>query len=422
MLGIKTFLKRTFNKHFFYPYVWEPMLDRRVKALRQKKAITVAFVTMDVAMWKYQGLYDLLRQDKRFRLYVVISPSVKFSRDQQIRDAQRMRDYFKQHSMPFVDWDIEHGAKPTDIKKTLNPDILFYTQPGQKVFTTVHSFQHFRDKLVCYTPYGFYMHKSPYQYNRPFTRMAWKLYYHTETHKRLAEQHADNRGRNVVVSGYPAYDQYADRNFEDTWKIKDRRVKRIVWAPHFTIAGAMLKGSQARSHFLTMAEPMLRLAQKYEGKIQIAFKPHPRLLTELYRHPDWGKQRADAYYEQWQNLSNGQLETGLFVDLFHFSDALIHDSSSFVIDYVFFKKPEFFICDDLGSFISESDDISRMIYRSVYHGATEREITAFIDNVVIGGNDPFKETREHILKQYLLPPNGRTASENIYADLCKELF
>ena len=62
MFGIKTFIKSHFNRYFFYPHVWQKILDKRVETLRQKDCITVAFVTMDVAMWKYQGLYDLLKK------------------------------------------------------------------------------------------------------------------------------------------------------------------------------------------------------------------------------------------------------------------------------------------------------------------------------------------------------------------------
>ena len=422
MFGIKTFIKSHFNRYFFYPHVWQKILDKRVETLRQKDCITVAFVTMDVAMWKYQGLYDLLKQDRRFNTYIVLSPTVKFCRDEMARELQKMREFFGQRAMPYVDWDLEHGAPPTDIRKTLNPDILFYTQPGKKVFTSVHSFQHFRNKLLCYSPYGFYMHDKPSLYDRKFLNMAWKLYYFTDVQKSLAEKYAERRGENVIVSGYPPYEQYTNGPFSDVWKIKDKSVKRIVWAPHFTISTSLMEGTRARSHFLTMWEMMPKLAKKYEGKIQIAFKPHPRLLTELYQHPDWGKERADNYYSMWQqHIDNGQLETGEFVSLFHSSDALIHDSSSFLIDYVYFDKPEFFLADDLTSYKLESDEVSLKVYNSVYYGLKEQEICHFIEDVVIGGNDTMKETRNAVFRQHLLPPGGKIASQIIYEDLKRDL-
>lgn len=421
MFGIKTKFKWYFNRYFYYPYVWSKELGKRVETIRQKDVITIAFVTMNIPMWKYQTLYDLLKKNPRFRLYVVISPSVKFNRDDMIRDAQVMRGYFKEHSMEYIDWDLENGRDPIDIKATINPDILFYTQPGMTVFTACHSFQHFGEKLVCYSPYGFYYHRTKHMYNRVFQNVAWKLYYYNDFQRQLARKYSVNKARNVVVSGHPDYERFINGPFSDVWKLKDRHLKRIIWAPHFTITHSLVKGFQPRSTFLELSSLMLDIAKRYEGEIQIAFKPHPRLLTELYNHPDWGKEKADEYYQAWANMPNGQLETGVFISLFHFSDALIHDSSSFVMDYMYFEKPEMFLTDDIQSYIDEADDLGRKVYGSIYYGKKEEEIINFIEDVVLKGNDVSFQKRKQIVERYMLPPSGRTAAENMYADLCESL-
>jgi CDP-glycerol glycerophosphotransferase (TagB/SpsB family) len=100
-----------------------------------------------------------------------------------------------------------------------------------------------------------------------------------------------------------------------------------------------------------MAELMLELAQAYKDRIQIAFKPHPSLITQLYQHPDWGKERADDYYARWQQMENTQLETGGYVDLFMTSDAMIHDSGSFVVEYLYANRPVMFVSINLQSII-----------------------------------------------------------------------
>jgi DivIVA domain-containing protein len=61
-------------------------------------------------------------------------------------------------------------------------------------------------------------------------------------------------------------------------------------------------------------------AEKYADRIQWAFKPHPLLRDTLYQHPDWGKERTDAYYGRWESMPNTQLETGAYVELFKQSD------------------------------------------------------------------------------------------------------
>ena len=421
MFGVITKINWLYDRIVNYPLHTQKELDEKVKNLRKKDMITIAFVTMNVAMWKYQALYDLLKKNPRYKLYIIISPSVKFSRETMIGDVQAMRSYFAKRSMEFIDWDVENNKEPEDIKQTINPDILFYTQPGMNVFTPKHSFQHFRDKLICYTPYGFYFHNTKSMYDRPFYNTAWKLYYYTDAQRRMAKKYSRTCARNVVVCGHPEYERFMNGPFEDVWKIKDRSVKRIIWAPHFTITHSLLGGFQQRSTFLELSGMMLDLAKRYQGKIQIAFKPHPRLLTELYNHPDWGKSKADEYYKEWAELPNGQLETGDFISLFHYSDALVHDSSSFVLDYLYFNKPEMFLTDNIQSYIDEADELGQIVYKSIYHGKTEKEIVHFIDDVVISGNDVTLLKRKQIVKENMLPPNGRNSAENMYIDLCSSI-
>jgi hypothetical protein len=421
MFGIKTKIEWLYGRYVYYPLWTQKKFDKNVKELQKKERITIAFVTMNVAMWKYQALYDLLKKNPRFRLYVIISPSVKFDREVMISDAMKMRDYFKSRSMEFIDWDLENNKNPVDIKKAIDPDILFYTQPWKTVFTPIHSFQNFTDKLICYCPYGFYLHNTRKMYDRPFDKAAWKLYYYTDVQKSLAVKYSRSKGRNVVVTGHPDYERYINDPFEDVWKIKDKSVKRVIWAPHFTITHSQVCGFQKRSTFLEISGIMLDIAKRYQGRIQIAFKPHPRLLSELYTHPDWGKAKADEYYKEWAELPNGQLETGEYISLFHFSDALIHDSSSFTLDYLYFEKPEMFLTDDIQSYIDESDELGQLVYKSIYHGKKETEIISFIENVVLNGNDMTFPKRQQIVKEYMLPPHGRTAAENMYIDICKSI-
>jgi CDP-glycerol glycerophosphotransferase (TagB/SpsB family) len=183
----------------------------------------------------------------------------------------------------------------------------------------------------------------------------------------------------------------------------------------------MIKGLSSRSNFIEMADFMLDVAKQYSDRIQIAFKPHPRLLTELYNHPKWGVEKADSYYKKWADLTNGQLEMGDFVSLFYYSDAMIHDSGSFVIDYIYFNKPQLFITKDVNVQLRESDRIAERVFQNVSTGYNENEIIDFIDNVVIRGNDTKSMIRKQILEEELLPPNGKFASENMYSDICASL-
>jgi hypothetical protein len=56
-----------------------------------------------------------------------------------------------------------------------------------------------------------------------------------------------------------------------------------------------------------------------------------------------------------------------------------------------------------------------------YIGKDEADIRHFIDDVVLGGNDPMQEKRQAFFNQYLLPPNGKSTAQNTLDDLLASL-
>ena len=54
----------------------------------------------------------------------------------------------------------------------------------------------------------------------------------------------------------------------------------------------------------------------------------------------------------------------------------------------------------------------KMAFDLHYKGKCEEDIELFINNV-IEGKDEMKEARERFYQDYLLPPDGHSASENI---------
>ena len=167
---------------------------------------------------------------------------------------------------------------------------------------------------------------------------------------------------------------------------------------------------------------MLTLAKEYVDRIQFAFKPHPALLTQLYQHPDWGQERTDRYYELWRTMPNSQLEAGAFIDLFMTSDAMIHDSGSFVVEYHYSKNPAMFVSKDMRPILEPITDFGKEAHNIHYIGASEMDIRRFVDDVVLQGNDPMRPQREHFFSEYLLPPGGRSVAQNVVDDIVEELW
>jgi CDP-glycerol glycerophosphotransferase (TagB/SpsB family) len=150
----------------------------------------------------------------------------------------------------------------------------------------------------------------------------------------------------------------------------------------------------------------------------MAFKPHPMLKNNLYNHPDWGISLTEEYYRKWENLSNGQLEEGEYIDLFLNSDAIILDSISFMTEYIVTQKPTLFTIRDR-SIYSKFNEFGILNFNLLYKtNQLEVDIINYIENI-INETDTMKNDRIDFINKYLTPPNNRTASENIYGEVEK---
>ena len=396
-------------------------LNRRVKAVSRKDRIEVVFFAMNLAMWRYQDVYDLLSEEERFNCHIVLTVPNSFTKEQQVLDLNQMREYFQNRRIKYLDYD-ESNSKAYDVKRLINPDILFYPQPyGGDMYPAEHDFSAFKDKLWCYIPYSLNVIKeADWLYDLYFHNLAWKIYRPLRSETETAIRVARNKGINNVTSGYLNIDRYILDEADDVWKIKDHVHKRLIWAPHFSIdtENAWLKG---RANFLWLSQLMLDIAREYRDKLQIAFKPHPRLKSELYRCPDWGKDKTDLYYEQWSTMENTQLETGDFVDLFKTSDAMIHDSGSFTAEYLFVNKPVAFTSKNIEVLLEEHSEFGRAALNQHYIVGDAAEVRSFIDDVVLGGQDIMLAQRTEFFETVLKPNVTGSTSQFIVDDIKRSL-
>ena len=392
--------------------------QQREAELASKPVINVVFMAIDLAYWHYQGLYELMASDGRFLPTIVLSPCQE--RLNSKSDMQRLRQYFQSKGTPFVDYDF--SKPPVDIRRELQPDIIFYTQPYEHQLCDEHDCRHFYDLLVCYMPYAFWTSTGKGSYNLHFHNQAWRLYYSTQLHLKEAQRVADNQGRNVRVTGYANADGFLTNAHRSPWReMSDgHHRKRIIWAPHFSITSKS-SNQPTRACFLWTADLMVKLAHEYSEQIQIAFKPHPALLSQLYQHPDWGHERTDSYYAEWQTMENTQLEQGEYIDLFMTSDAMIHDSGSFVVEYLYAKRPVMFVSKNMQPILDTQSEFGLQAYQQAYIGRTENDIRNFIDKVVLRGDDPMLPQRERFFSDYLLPPRGKSVAQNMFDDIVESL-
>lgn len=380
----------------FYRRCYLPI---RVSMIRKKPVIKVAFVVSDLGKWKTESLFKAMALHNRFEPYVFVTPYSHYEND----GLERRIDFLKERNYRYIA--VDNTKKISDYIK---PDIIFYQEPYTGIIDSKYEYKNNLCSLFCYVSYAYHSIDERWHYDQQLLNIAWQMYFENYSVLKNVPQLMTNKGVNCVVTGLPMTDIYLQSRtkFPNPWKVTDNSKIKLIWAPHHTIFNEKWVDY---STFLRYSSFMLSLAEKYKKEIQIAFKPHPVLLTKLYKA--WGKKQADYYYAKWANGENTQLVLGDYVPLFMYSDAMIHDCGSFTVEYHYTKKPVMYLtknehhADGLNTF-------GKMAFDLHYKGKCEEDIELFINNV-IEGKDEMKEARERFYQDYLLPPDGHSASENI---------
>ncbi|MCD8283707.1 MAG: CDP-glycerol glycerophosphotransferase family protein [Opitutae bacterium] len=412
-MRIKPIIKKIFPEFaikFYYIFVkwkavftWKFRCDRIISKIKDKKTLNVLFLPANLAMWKFDVLFKKMMKHPRFRPQILLSPSMGLDPTELAAERGKMVKYFSEKGFHVVD--------ESDAKK-IKPDIVFITQ-GYGGFA--HGLTDFPKALGCYAPY----YSFPSSYDSHFVdllqlNMAWRIFTQNKASYAGTVAGMSNKGKNVRISGYVNADNFfrKDVPFSFPWKLKNPALKKVIYAPHWTVRPDLML---PYSTFLSMGEIMLEIAEKYADKVQWCFKPHPWLLRELEKLPEWGEKRAREYFKRWENLENGTCHNGEYISLFMTSDAMIHDSSSFRYEYFYTKKPVMYLMKE-GQNVCDND-VALQAIEAHYHGRCRRDVEKFIEEVVLGGNDPKAVEREHFCKEYLLPPNNKSVAQNIIDEI-----
>lgn len=384
--------------------------QKRIKEIKKKNKIKIAFLLVNESIWKYEQIYFLFKENDRYEPVVFICPFLTYGSEIMEQEMNHSFETFKKRGYE-VRKTLQEDGCYLDIKNDFHPDLIFFCTPWGHTLSQ-YQIHNFLDTLTCYVPYGF---KSSYLYeahfNKDLQNLSWKFFVETPIHEKLAKKYSLAKGKNTVVTGFPGMDFLLDKEYKakDVWKRQEQEKKRIIWAPHHTIQG--YQKALDYSTFLTYAEFMFEIAEKYKEQIQISFKPHPNLKGKL--DAVWGGKKTNEYYERWKNLPNGQLNEGAYIDLFIASDAMIHDSGSFVIEYLYVSKPVLYL---IGSekVKEQYNEIGKEALKVMYLGYNRKDITYFIESILLNNNDDMREERTTFFNELVKPPNNLTASENIF--------
>ena len=399
-----------FYRRFLLPYL--------VRRTRRKNRINVVFLAMNLDMWRYDGVYRRFASDSRFKPIIVTAmrrnmPNMR----QQLAEQDCMLEFFSKKGYAVVPGLDAQTGKWIDLK-TLKADIIFYTQPYNDVIAKSLEYYNHLNSLICYTPYSFQLSETAWGWDNNLQQYSWKLFYVNGVHMRACKRLSRIGAENAEEAGYCFEEEYAqsvnDAQMSNMAWCNDNR-KRIIWAPHHSISkDALFKVSS----FLEIADLMVSLREEYKERIVFAFKPHPMLKTMLSSL--WGEEKANAYYRSWTEAENSFDAQGDYHALFAGSDAMIHCSGSFIVEYLYTGKPVAYVYSKTRN-PPDIGPIGDAALEAHYPMHSETDIRRFLDNVVLSGHDPMREKRIRVAQKYLKSPNGKMFSENVYESVVKGL-
>ncbi len=371
----------------------------RVRRMRKKKCIDVLFVITELGAWKTESLYLEMKKHPRFNPILGIAKSTEDT-DQFFP----LKEYLQKKGYDFK------NLHKVSIQR-IAPDIIFYQKPYDSVYPANLIPRKHLNSLFCYANYGFFISLEKWTLNKPLHLLSWQIYCENESNAIDGRKLINLKSNNIVVTGIPMMDLLLQPKevYKDPWKPLAGR-KRIIYAPHHSIADMVLKGANTGT-ILENGEFMLELAKKYENSTQWIFKPHPLLKSKLAQV--WGKEKTEAYYKEWDTMPHSQIKEGEYYDIFAHSDAMIHESITFRIEYLYTHKPELFLVKD-DSFMMSQNGFSRAADSCIYHADYHAydQIEKFLNNI-IDGVDPMYDKRVEFVDKQLIPPHGKTACQNI---------
>jgi hypothetical protein len=409
--------------------VCEKIRNKNIERIRNKDKIKIAFFTKDSAEWSTDALYRMLQEDGRYEVYVLVAPFIFGTAKTVVDTYEKAVEYFENKGYTVYGM---AECENDDIRRIKTweelpvPDVMFMLNPHVSALKGSCNVENFPLKtLITYVPYGFAVYGEIHdQYNQISHALCWKIFYESESDMEICRRHSDLGDRNALMSGYLKMDGFYDKEMPDTdkiWKIPEGKtnVKKIIYAPHWSIRGAVT----GFGNFDKIYDWIYEYAKNHADTTSWIFRPHPMLRAGVV---DYGvfetENDFDNYMKKWDELPNARVvERGEYIDIFRTSDAMVLDSISFLAEYQYTNKPLLLLTREANTWNEFGEKLLKILYSAP--GEDTGAIERFIDDVVIKGNDPMKQERQAFFDKYLdyRTRNGKLACEYV-KDFLDETF
>lgn len=354
---------------------------------QENKKLRAAFLVMFSSVFPCEPIFEIMLQDSIFDPYIIIIPDMQRSLTHKINLFQDTYEDLKSRYGDRVlkGFDIESDSY-MELKNRYQ--LVFFNNPYSRMAHEYHHVTYFLDRnvLSLYVNYGF----AAVKYGRviiesDFYNLLWKVCLDSEINFKDVQKQQAIKGKNALVTGYVKMDRLSEA------PVHLHARKLVIICPHHTVLGWK---SLDISNFLSYYDFFIELPKLYPN-IDFVFRPHPLLFPNLIENKIWSQQKVEDYLKKMEASPNIRYDnSGDYFELFANSDAMIHDCSSFIGEYLFTEKP----CCYMLKSTQEIEDVLLPMgiacMEHYYKALCKEDILRFIDQVVVQGDDPLKEKRE----------------------------
>ena len=387
-------------------------LERSKAKINRGEKVSVAFLHMYATEIQDLNLFETMLRSPYFDPYFIVVPVLFGDQEHQAFNYKRTQ---KELTDKYGEARVLGGFDPqtgvcTDY--TARFDLASTNTPYDGLTVEYFKSRYWSSKgiPVFYIPY-FYMglcRVTRENLQRVDFNFFWKVFVPNRYTKSLAREYMANRGKNLIVTGYPKLDSIPRINMHPHTR------KRIIIAPHHLIGD----GALDRGGFREYASFLQSIPPNYPG-VDFIFRPHPQMFVTLKKY--WSTKDIEDWLKQFVSNENVTYSTeGDYLELLADSDALIHDCGSFVAEYLYFNKPCAYIYRGGVDYEAMQLKLGMRCLDEYYPIKEEPDWSHFIENVVMEGKDPQKSHREKFAKKYIMI-NYPNATQAIYDSIVGEI-
>ncbi|MRU15681.1 UDP-N-acetyl glucosamine 2-epimerase [Roseovarius sp. A21] len=392
-----------------------PILHRRLLTrYRCARPIRVMFLIHNTGSWKVGPIFARMMDDPDFQPLAAVCPTTGGELAAVERHtADLARRYLEAQGFPYVDFTVCDAEQTRAEIHKLNPHLVFFTDPYKAVPKHLRH-ELLASRLTCYVPYHHQVMSyanNHQEYNKDSDNAFWRIFV---PHEESRRNYGTNRIRGdagVIVTGFPACEPLLDQTaprYPSPWKLQERPKKRVIYAPHWLWSPDMKMAT-----IDTFGAVMLRIAERYRDDVQWALRPHPNLRPRLMKDSEWGPERTKKFFDFWQNSDFCQIHEDNYIPLFQTSDAMIHDSGSFLAEYLYLRKPVMYLMSEQTSG-KYFNDFGRRAITACDVGRSAKDIEEFLERLLMEDTKNIERDRffnEEILNHFKMKPSVKICQE-----------